>query len=315
MKKHLLLLLFVFNSFVYAQEFPVLKGDYLGQAPPGDTPIVFARGIVSTDNTLSHSAPAFSPDGNEVFWLLNRPPRGKGGKWLSPMMMTMRRVGDVWTAPVVAPFLGEPVFSIDGKRFYFTHCPTLDTKDVGPYFVEKKGNSWSEPKSVGLIARFPELQFVYDLSIARNGTLYILSYAAGQSDNYGNHYGIYRAELINGEYAKPELLPPGINKPGTLNWTPFIAPDESYLLFSSSRRSSNDGGDLYVCFRKPDGSWTDAVSLGATINSDKQERFPAVSPDGKYLFFTREIPDHDDDVFWVSAKIIDRLRENNNIKK
>ncbi len=67
-----------------------------------------------------------------------------------------------------------------------------------------------------------------------------------------NNFGIYRSEFINGEYAKPELLPPSVNAgEGVLNWTPFIAPDESFLLFSSSRfTSETDFGDIYVCFRR-----------------------------------------------------------------
>lgn len=45
--------------------------DYLGQTPPGDTPVVFARGIVS-DSLQQHGVPSFSPDGNEVFWKYHR---------------------------------------------------------------------------------------------------------------------------------------------------------------------------------------------------------------------------------------------------
>jgi ankyrin repeat protein len=68
MKKILFAILIGFNSINYAQnakEFPVLKGDYLGQTFPGDTPVVFARGIVSTD-LQNHGAPSFSTDGNEI---------------------------------------------------------------------------------------------------------------------------------------------------------------------------------------------------------------------------------------------------------
>ena len=119
-------------------------------------------------------------------------------------------------------------------------------------------------------------------SITRNGTLYFMGYTPGTL----NDYGIYRTELVHGEYAKPELLPRSINLPPFLNWTPFIAPDESYLLFSSNRRDpEHDDGDLYT-----------------------QERFPSVSLDGKYLFFTRWTPDHDEDVFWVDAVSIPALR-------
>jgi hypothetical protein len=287
-------------------DFHNLTGEYLGQTPPGDTPQAFALGIVSTDD-LEHSAPAFSPDGNEVFWYVNRRPGPENKEW-SHYGMTMRRIGGKWTAPEASPYGGIPVFSPDGKRLYFDSSqPTPNGKPEGPYFVEKQGNSWSEQKSVGLVARFPELRFAGELSISRNGTLYFLGYAAG----LWNNWGLYRAELINGEYTKPELLPPSINAPGNIrNSTPYIAPDESYLIFSSSQGGTpEDGQDiLFVCFRQPDGSWTDPVSLGEPINSHSMERFPTVSPDGKYLFLTRWTPDHDMDVYWVSAGIIEKLK-------
>jgi hypothetical protein len=199
-----------------------------------------------------------------------------------------------------------PYFSPDDHRIYFNN------KSNSPGFVEKQGNRWSESKNLDLVARFPELKYAFFSTIALNGTIYFMGYSEGQ----WNNAGIYRAELINGVYARPELLPPGINTPGEIrNWTPFIAPDESYLIFCSTRGlPKNDQGDLYICFRQPYGSWTDPVSFGAPINTDQMERFSAVSPDGRYLFFTRDTPGYDEDVYWVSAKIIDRLREKNKKK-
>ena len=288
-----------------AQKFTDPKCDYLGQPLPGETPVVFAPGIVSTANTIEHGSPTFSPDGNEVFWQTNRFVNGE--KTRSIFGMSMRRVGGKWTVPEISSYDSSPFFSPDGNRLYFLPIGPEKGETNGPYFVEKKGNGWSEPKCLGLIARFPELRFVYCHSLTRNGTLYFLGYLEGVRGNFG----IYRSELVNGEYVKPELLPPSINAPGgnTINWTPFIAPDESYLLFSSNRcNPDTDAGDLYACFRQLDGSWTDAVSLSATINSSQQERFPAVSPDGKYLFFTRWVSDDNEDVFWVSAEIIGELK-------
>ncbi len=283
----------------HAQTFTDLKGDYLGQRPPGESPLVFARGIVSTDDR-EHWAPRFSPDGNEVFWWSIR--QDSDEKWLD-FHKTMRRVGGQWTAPEKSPFDDAPIYSSDGKRLYFASKKEGDDLT----FVEKQGNGWSKPKSVGLVTRFPEVRFAYFPSIARNGTLYFMGYHEGARINLG----IYRAELLKGEYAKPELLPPAINTPGDsiLNWTPYIAPDESYLIFCSRRITpADDFGDLYVCFRQPDGSWTDPVSLGAPINTKELERFPCVSPDGKYLFFTRDTPGHDEDVYWVSSAIIGKLK-------
>jgi dipeptidyl aminopeptidase/acylaminoacyl peptidase len=303
MKKIFFLLLPLFSSILYAQstnESPVIKGDYFGQTPPGDTPVVFARGIIS-DNYQQHGAPSFSPDGNIVFWQTNQRPANENEKWPT-FSMTMQRKGDSWTAPEISPYGSMPFFSPDGKRIYFAGKEDGDD----PCYVEKQVNSWSEQKSIGLITRFPELKNVFFPSIANNGTIYFMGHAEGQWLNIG----IYRAELTNGEYTKPELLPPGINAPGGMrNWAPFIAPDESYLIFCSTRGLPEyDQGDLHICFRQQDGSWTDPVSMGAPINTSEMERFSSLSPDGKYLFFTRDTPGYDEDVYWVSTGIIEKLR-------
>jgi Tol biopolymer transport system component len=226
-------------------------------------------------------------------------------QWLQ-FPKTMRRVGNRWTALEILPDDNMPTLSPDGKRLYYGS--KKEGEDL--YYVEKQGNGWSAPKSAGLVTRFPEVRFAYYPSITRNGTVYFMGHLEGQWINLG----IYRSELVNGEYAKPEVLPPSINTlKGTRNWTPHIAPDESYLIFSSTRGlPESDQGDLYICFRRPDGSWTDPVSLGEPINSREMERFPAVTPDGKYLFFTRDtnLPGYvyDEDVYWVSAGIIGKLK-------
>jgi hypothetical protein len=312
-KAFVITVLILVASSSFGQQFTDLYGEYLGQTPPGDTPVVFARGIISTEY-LSHSSPTFSPDCNEVYWWLNRPPKIRGENWLPPMMMTMRRVGDNWITPEAVSYIGAPFFSPDGKRLYFDSSqPITGGKNNGFCYIEKVENSWSEPKCVDLIARFPELQSIRNTIITRSGTLYFMAYLEGPMNNSG----IYRSELINGVYAKPEPLSSNINMVGgILNWTPFVAPDESYLLFSSNRcNPESDAGDIYMCYRRPDGSWTDPVSLGEQVNSNQQERFPSVSPDGKWLFFTRLVKENDHDVFWVSASIIDRLREKSNVKK
>jgi predicted alpha/beta superfamily hydrolase len=295
-----------------AEPFAPAALDYLGQPPPGATPEVFARGLVSTGH-LEHSAPALSPDGNEVFWSLwRRPDKGE-----PEVIMTMRREGGTWSAPATAQFSGDyldsgPVFSADGQRIYFSSKrPTeASTTSSDIWFVEKQGDGWSEPKCIGFVARFPELKSVGQPSITRDGTLYFIS---RQKDTPPGEFLIYRAELINGEYPKPEPLPRSVNAPDAfVNWTPFIAPDESYLLFSSGRRDRSGGGDLYIARRAPDGTWLQPEMLPESINTPKQDRFPAISPDGRYLFFVSETPGHSHDVYWVSVSAIPALRVTTN---
>lgn len=285
-----------------AAEYPALKGDYLGQRPPGDTPVVFAPGIISNPTSVEHGFPTFSPDGNEVFWQAN----SLDQKVIQGM--SMQRVSGQWTAPKASPFGGGPVFSPDGKRLYYIPLGADKGEGKGPHVVEKGPKGWGEPRCLDLLTRFPELKFVYHLSFTTRGTLYFLGHAPGRG--LINDMGIYRLESVHGAFTKPELLPPSINAPGgVLNWTPFIAPDESYLLFASNRTGAQQ--NLFICFRQAEGSWTEAIDLGAPINTAWGERYPAVSPDGKYLFFTRWVSEDDEDVFWVSASILDTLKAKN----
>jgi hypothetical protein len=301
-----------FESSPEAQKAPEAPrssaGPYLNQPLPGAVPEVFARGIVSTDH-LEHSAPAFSPDGNEVFWSLWPMPEAPGDR---QVILTARRTDGLWSKPATAAFSGTfsdggPVFSADGKRVYFySQRPLSGEKPNEEYelwVVEKRGETWSAPTCLNLVGRFPELKFAIQPSVTRNGTLYFMAYAKGPMKDRG----IYRSVLIDGQYATPELLPASINTPVFLTWTPFIAPDESYLIFSSSRRAhGKEWGDLWISRRKADGTWTDPVMLPEPVNSNLQERFPMVSPDGKILFFTRQTPGHSQDVYWVDARACGR---------
>ena len=84
----------------------------------------------------------------------------------------------------------------------------------------------------------------------------------------------------------------------------FVAPDESYIVFDAGRPGGQGGeGDLYVVFRNADGSWSDAVNLGDTINTPGTNFCPMISPDGKYLFYAAGR-----DIYWVSAEVIEKLK-------
>jgi Tol biopolymer transport system component len=84
----------------------------------------------------------------------------------------------------------------------------------------------------------------------------------------------------------------------------LIAPDGSFLVFTAVGREDGHGdGDLYVSFRNPNGGWLPAVNMGETINTPHSEFAPALSPDGKYLFFTSN-REGTHDIFWVDASVI-----------
>ena len=92
----------------------------------------------------------------------------------------------------------------------------------------------------------------------------------------------------------------------------FVAPDESYMIISCRDHPENIGsgqGDLYITFRREDGTWTEEINMGVPINTRFGENCPQVTPDGKYFFFNRYDPDtRTGNIYWMDAKFIEDLK-------
>ena len=166
-------------------------------------------------------------------------------------------------------------------------------------YKDRIGDGWSERKSLGPM--FDRKDWgIMRLSASTKGT-YVF-------DDYKSNDVIRISTLKDGKRQVPERMDPVVN---TGKWTahPFIAPDESYLIWDSEREGGNGGSDLYIRFRKKDGSWGPALNLGDKVNSDKNEFYASVTSDGKYILFNRGIDDKGNiDIYWVSAQIIETLR-------
>ena len=165
---------------------------------------------------------------------------------------------------------------------------------------------WTEPELLPPHINFQRRQDTP--YAAADGTLYFCSM-------FGNADGIYLARVTNGGYAPPERIEYGISGKAS-NFSPYIAPDESYMVFSSTRPGYGIS-DLYISFRCSDGRWTEPQNMGPRINTSAKESFPFVSFDGKYLFFMSNrvselnrapIPDGPGNVYWVDASLIPELK-------
>jgi hypothetical protein len=116
-----------------------------------------------------------------------------------------------------------------------------------------------------------------------------------------NEGRIHVARLDDDGFGQPVDLGEPINIGGASH--ACVAPDESTMLFNSPRAGSHTQNDIWVSFRRKDGAWTVPANLGERINRDANAVLcPTVSPDGKYLFFTRLQENRSGDVYWVSTK-------------
>ena len=287
-------------------EWPVLKGPYLGQKPPGITPEIFAPEILATDGTPFNSA--FSPDGYEFYYSVSSDKDKKDRIWFT------RRIKGVWTKPKIAPFSGkfddcDVSFSTDGQRLFFISLgrplpgQSEPTKRNYMWSVERTKAGWSKPQ----LLEYPGNRGgVYPMS-TENKTLY---FSSRLPTNYGKG-DIYRTRLVNGIHTIPENMGPNINSKYAES-DAYVTPDESFMIITRWQHPENTGGgeaDLYISFIRSDGSWSKPVNLGCLINSKQIEFCPSFSPDGKYFFFSKYIRETNDcNIYWVDAKIIEELK-------
>lgn len=243
-------------------------------------PEPFAEGVIDTE--ADEYGPSLTPDGLTLYFTRRNNRRG------DEHILVSRKVAGEWTTPEVAPFSGryydkEPFVTPDGSRLFF--ASTRPDAPGGPdsafdiWVLERNGSGWSEPTRLGPAVNSDD----YDNypTVAANGNLYFGSRRQG---GHGD-LDIYRARFADSAYLPAENLGPAINTEAT-DADPYIAPDESYLIFTSTREGTLGAGDLYVSFNRS-GAWTEPVNLGPAINSSEFDYAPLVTPDGKRFLFSR----------------------------
>ncbi|MNO52977.1 Protein TolB [compost metagenome] len=243
---------------------------------PIKTAKVFLPGVISTEKWEENLT--FSQDGQTVY--LNRvqfdPIQSnlyysdfKDGQWGEPQKMSFSIDGrnDSW-----------PFMSPDGKRLYFRSDRTTDKEPSFKrisriWYVEREGDDWGKPQYTTL----PNGNF----SVAANHNAYV---AVPNSTFTGEV--IYLFKWKDGKYEKPEKLSSAINHPDYFNVSPYIAPDESFLIFSRYTREP-ETYVMYISYNR-DGEWSEAEKLNESVNeSGYFSTFGIVSPDRKYLIWSK----------------------------
>jgi Tol biopolymer transport system component len=285
-------------------DFPVLNGPYLGQKEPELIPELFAPGLVNTGQGV-HGNIVFTTDFSEAAWHPNYLVNGRA------LIYIMKYRNGQWQAPVEF-FLkegynySEPFYSYDGNNLYYLsgqEGASGNAENEKIYFVERKGEGWSDPKL--LSQNLPA--FHWQFSIDKNGNLY---YGGKSADKKGE---IYYSQFNNGAYLTPIRLNETVNSEFP-EFSPFISPDNTYLVFVRMLEQQNGPPktNLFVSFKDKGGNWTLAQNLSTKLKMSEKSPVemmgaPRISPDGKYLFFC-SFNGKGHMVYWVSAQIIEELR-------
>jgi hypothetical protein len=194
-----------------------------------------------------------------------------------------------WTAPVVADLRGEgsweqeAFYTVDGGRLFF--ATNISDRETKLWLAERTKKGWSEARQLDSPANTTANRVFY-ATFTRDGTMYYTNV---------DERKVYRAKLVDGGYPAVEV----VDVPGG---HAFVAPDESFLLLDS-------GGDIQIAYRLDGGGWTKPVKLDGGISSEFYESCPSLSPDGKYLFFSRyNEPGELSNIYWARGDIIESNR-------
>ena len=257
-----------------------LRGPYLGQTPPKTEPKVFAPGIVSTERYTYGGT--FTPD-MDAFYFLRDSGTDNGLEFV-----VYENINNQWQESVISKPVGQPMIAPNGKMMHLGRRYKVLTPD-----------GWSDAKGLG---EYFEGYRIMRMTSSLAGTFVFDEVGSDDGD------GIIRySRLLDGVREEPQAFGEVVNS-GTFNAHPYIAPDESYLLWDSRRDGGFGGADIYVSFKQDDGTWGDAINLGPTVNTDGWDAAASVTPDGKYLIFHRLNESGNANIFWVDASLIETLR-------
>jgi hypothetical protein len=255
-----------------------------GATSPPVTPEVFGRGVFTTD--AWDFFVAFTPAQDRAFVC-----RADAAFEQFTILETRRAADGTWSTPTAPVFArawsnADPHISPDGRTVYFISNRPFPDEDAATaratydIYLARLGadGEWGDAERLPSPVNDPSVD-EWSPSVTASGDLYFgatLPGGHGKSD-------LWRARRTGDGYAPPENLGAAINTAAD-EVEPWIAPDESYLVYSALRRPDGAGGyDLFLS-RRRDGAWQPARPLA--LGTAGGEWNQSVSPDGAWLYYT-----------------------------
>ncbi|MFD2587572.1 OmpA family protein [Croceitalea marina] len=172
------------------------------------------------------------------------------------------------------------------KLYGWNNEPWLDI------FTVPEGSTSAVPKLLGgdVNSKYHESSLVFTTDYKKDTVMYFTrnNYFKNK-ESYGlekdNNLKIFKAEYIDGEWKTVKSL--RINSDYYSTGHPAISPDGKRLYFASDRPGGYGGTDIYYSEIHDRGGIMKPVNAGPIINTEGDEMFPFVNPEGK-LFFSSD---------------------------
>ncbi len=154
------------------------------------------------------------------------------------------------------------------------------------FFITYKNEdgTWSPSMNVGSPLNTEDNEGAQGISADGRFLFYT---ACNRKEDFGS-CDIYYSKRMGNKWSSPINIGPPIS---TKYWesNPSPSSDGRVLFLASGGRPDSKGGrDIYMAKRNDDGSWSEPVNLGDSINTAKNEYAPSIHPDGKTLYFSSD---------------------------
>jgi hypothetical protein len=283
-----------FLSSLSAQEIPA-DSLFRGQTPHDINPKIFSLQVSAGLRNVERIT--ISSDGKEIYYSeLNTYP---------PTVLRIKcykYADNKWQGPsVVFEGYNSPCLSVNDSIMYIQKNLKNNTTPC-TYYSLRNGSGWTIP--VRMLSADFQTHYFQQTNLKNYYVSSKLPVAPGNSE-------ICKVEIEKSDTTIVNLGMP-ISTSGVENDF-FIARDESYLILA--RTPSGSASDLFISYKKDNGSWTNPKTLGNKVNTPNPnwEYGPFVTPNNKYLFFTRGGNDMSSYyTYWVRIDgIIDSLKHTN----
>jgi outer membrane protein OmpA-like peptidoglycan-associated protein/tetratricopeptide (TPR) repeat protein len=171
-----------------------------------------------------------------------------------------------------------PFITLDGNQMVFTRR-SEGFDDL--FLSSREGNgSWSKP---AYVFNFDDDNNRASASFSSDGLSIAFTMCNLEKESYGS-CDIYMSRYEKNKWIKPYNIGSVVN---TAGWEsqPCLIDNGKALVFSSNRKGSLGGNDLFISRRGKNNAWATPENLGSVINTSGNEESPFLHPDGKTLFF------------------------------
>lgn len=183
-----------------------------------------------------------------------------------------------------------PIISPDGQTLYFARGWSTnnfgknnDEADIW-YSQKQPDGTWGPAKNIGKPLNNKGVNVV--INVTPDGNTLYLEGLYNSDGSFKSDQGISVSHKTETGWSVPQQVRIdnfyNKNHYETYNFTT----DQQVLLLSVERDDTYGDLDLYVSFRRPNGTYTEPKNIGPQINTYADEGTPFVAPDGTTMYFS-----------------------------